>query len=67
MATNAKISEFKFMVSGYGHYRVTYTSPVTGKKWTTITNDMPLIDFTKNCEYPKYEHLNMLRRLCKNK
>lgn len=46
-------SDFSFMPSGYGHYKVTYTSPVTGKKWTTVTNDMPLIDATKNADEPK--------------
>lgn len=25
-------TDFRFLPSGYGHYRVTYTSPVTGKE-----------------------------------
>ncbi len=41
------------MPSGYGHYKVTYTSPVTGRQWTAVTSEMPLIDATKNCEDPK--------------
>lgn len=60
-----KITDFSFMPSGYGHYRVTYTSPVTGKSWTTVTNDMPLIDATKNADEPKQIDLNGLKRMCK--
>jgi len=63
MAT--KLSDFTFAPSGYGHYRVTYTSPVTGKSWTTVTNDMPLIDATKNADEPTQKKLNQLKRLCK--
>lgn len=60
------IYDFRFEFAGYGHYKVTYTSPVTGKSWTTKTNDMPLIDATKNQEYPKQKDLEELKRLCKN-
>ncbi len=58
-------SDFRFIPSGMGHYRVTYTSPVTGKQWSRVTNDMPLIDDTKNCEQPKARDLNYLKRYCK--
>ena len=34
------ITDFEFKVTGYGHYNVTYTSPVTGKQWTTGIDDM---------------------------
>lgn len=61
-----KITDFSFMPSGYGHYRVTYTSPVTGISWTTVTNDMPLIDATKNADEPKQVDLNRLKGMCKN-
>lgn len=61
-----KITDFSFMPSGYGHYRVTYTSPVTGISWTTVTNDMPLIDATKYADEPKQVDLNRLKRMCKN-
>lgn len=54
------------MPNGFGHYRVTYTSPVTGKHWTTITNNMPLIDLTKNADEPKVKDLDELKRICKN-
>lgn len=61
------IYDFSFIPSGYGHYKVIYTSPVTGKQWTVITNDMTLIDATKNADEPKKKDLERLKRLCKNK
>lgn len=66
MKTTINKSDFSFKVSGYGHYEVTYTSPITGKKWHTVTNDMPLIDATKNADEPLKMHLNILKRNCKN-
>ena len=59
------ISDFSFSFAGYGHYKVTYTSPVTGKKWSTITHDMPLIDATKNSDNPKKMDLIRLKNACK--
>ena len=59
------LSDFRFEFAGYGHYRVTYTSPVTGKKWSTTTNNMPLIDETKNANEPKIKDLIRLKNLCK--
>lgn len=61
------ISDFSFTFSGYGHYKVTYTSPVTRKSWTVTTNNMPLIDATKNEDDPKKCDLEALKKLCKNK
>ena len=63
--TKLSISDFSFAFSGYGRYQVTYTSPITGKQYTTVTNNMPLIDETKNSEQPKIKDLNELKRLCK--
>lgn len=60
-----QILDFSFLPSGYGHYKVTYTSPTTGKKWSTVTNDMPLIDDTKNADEPKRKDLNRLKSICK--
>lgn len=60
-------SDFRFEFAGYGHYKVTYTSPVTGKQWTAKTNDMPLIDATKNADEPKRRDLETLKRVCKIK
>lgn len=60
-------TDFTFLPSGHGHYRVTYTSPVTRKRWTCITNDMGLIDATKYEDEPKRRDLDALKRLCKTK
>ena len=67
MKTNRiSLSDFSFSFSGYGHYMVTYTSPVTGKTWSTVTNNMPLIDATKNADEPKRCNLELLKYLVKN-
>ena len=65
MAKKISISDFNFKMAGYGHYTVTFTSQKTGKEWTTTTNNMPLIDATKNADYPKVKDLNNLKSLCK--
>lgn len=65
MAKEISITDFDFKFSGYGHYKVTYTSPTTGKKWTKTTDDMPLIDDTKNSDDPKKVDLGRLKRMCK--
>lgn len=64
----AKISkyDFRFAPSGYGHYKVTYTSPVTGKYWTRTINDMMLIDAVKNTEYPKIKDMGWLKKIVKD-
>jgi hypothetical protein len=59
------ISDFDFKFTGYGHYYVTYISPKTNKKWSVKTNDMPLIDLTKNEDHPKKKDLILLKRICK--
>lgn len=66
MKTKISISDFTFRIVGCGHYRVTYTSPVTGKQWSVTTNNMPIIDATKNEDEPKVKDLIALKRLCKN-
>lgn len=66
MKTTILLSDFRFIPTGYGHYKVTYTSPVTGKSWTATTNNMPLIDLTKNADEPKRKDLEKLRKLVKN-
>lgn len=55
MNTTISLSDFRFQFAGHGHYKVTYTSPVTGKEWARTINNMPLIDATKNAESPKSE------------
>ena len=47
------INDFSFQFTGHGHYKVTYTSPASGKQWTRTTSDMQLIDATKNADLPK--------------
>ena len=62
-----KITDFRFeLIRGYGHYKVAYTSPVTGKTWETITSDTMLIDATKNADCPKRKDLEQLKRICKH-
>ena len=59
------ISDFSFIFSGYGHYKVTYCSPVTGRTWSKVTDNMPLIDATKNADEPKIKDLQTLKRITK--
>lgn len=59
------IADFCFEKSGFGHYVVTYTSPVTGRYRSCVTDNMLLIDATKNSEHPKVKDLNILKRICK--
>lgn len=66
MKNSILLSDFTFMFSGHGHYKVTFTSPYTGKKWSTVTSNMPLIDATKNAESPKIKDLQTLKSICKN-
>jgi hypothetical protein len=65
MKNTIKRSDFRFSPAGYGHYKVTYQSPVTFKKWTVTTSNMPLIDATKNADEPKIKDLNELKKTCK--
>lgn len=66
MKTRIQKTDFDFRLSGYGRYNVTYTSPATGKKWTAVVRDMPLIDVTKNAAEPKVRDLEYLKYVCKN-
>ena len=66
MRAKTTIYDFDFRFVSYGRYKVTYTSPVTGKKWTAQTTDMPLIDATKNSDEPKRKDLDALKWICKN-
>lgn len=66
MKTKTEITDFRFEFAGHGHYKVTYTSPVTGKQWTVTTSNMPLIDATKNSDEPKRCDLENLKSVCKN-
>lgn len=65
MKRKISIEDFDFRFIGYGHYKVKYTSPNTGKFWVTTTNDMTLIDATKNAEQQKQKDLKQLKQICK--
>ena len=67
MKTKTQLSDFNFIQSGYGYYKVTYTSPVTGKQWSTTVSDMTLIDATKNADKSKQKDLEKLKQICKNR
>jgi len=65
MKNRISITDFRFLPSGYGHYKVIYTSPITGREWYTVTSNMPLIDATKNADDPKVKDMEYLKRICK--
>lgn len=58
-------TDFTFIPNGFGHYKVTYTSPVTGKKWTTVTNKMYLTDKVLHQDFPLIKDMEELKRECK--
>ena len=62
----AELKDFEFTFAGYGHYKVTYTSPKTSKQWSVTISDMELIDKTKNSDNPKRKDLELLKFICKN-
>jgi len=65
--TDIELSDFRFTPAGYGHYRVVYRDPDTGKTSTIITDNMPLIDATKNADdFPTREDLINLKNLFQN-
>lgn len=64
---NISKSDFTFKFAGYGHYKVTYESPVTNKKFSRVTNNMHIIDRTKNTDKPFKTDLNILKRICKGR
>lgn len=66
MRRKTNINDFRFELAGYRLYRVIYVSPATGGQWSTMINDMTLIDATKNADEPKQKDLENLKRLCKN-
>ena len=74
MKTKIQLSDFLFEKISYGRYKVTYTSPLSStrfsvlvKQWSTVIDDMTLIDATKNSDSPKVKDLEALKWLCKNK
>ena len=65
MKNQISLSHFDFQFAGHGHFKVTYTSPVTGKSWTKVIDDMTTIDETKNAESPTKKSLNHLKSIVK--
>jgi hypothetical protein len=62
MKAKINLSDFEFNFKGFnvegsGMYEVTYTSPLTGKKWNARIIDTTLIDAIKD--------LNVLKKICK--
>lgn len=59
------LNDFRFKLRGYGHYLVTYTSPVTGNRWSRIITDMSIIDDTLNEENPRQASIDKLKKIVK--
>lgn len=59
---NKKLSKhmFNFEQTGYGHYRVTYTTPSGRFKYRATINYMPLIDAVKWEDYPAQKAMSEL-------
>ena len=57
--------DFQFIFTGFGHYKVIYTSPATKKQWSKTITHMGIIDATKNATDPKRKDLEELKRLVK--
>lgn len=60
------ITDFSFKFLSAGHYKVEYQSPATGRRWSALVRDMPIIDATKNSYSPKQKDLETLKYICKN-
>jgi hypothetical protein len=58
------LSAFSFRFSGYGHYKVCYTT-MRGDYYVNTIDDMTLIDATKNAEWAKVKDIEALRDACK--
>ena len=67
MKTSISKYDFYFEKVYAGHYKVTYTSPVTGKQWKALITDMTLTDAVKYEDEPKVKDLNNLKRIVKYK
>ena len=65
-AAKISTSDFSFLFSGYGLYKVSYTSQTTGKSYTKVISNMYLVDMVKGNWDAKLVHLNELKRLIKS-
>lgn len=59
------LSNFTFVPSGYGVYKVIYTTG-RGDRWIALITDMELIDATKNAEWAKAKDIRALRDAVKS-
>lgn len=59
--TRLNSTNFDFESAGYGAYKVTYTTPSRGDYWVARVDFMPLIDETKNADYPAQAAWRRLR------
>ena len=62
-----KKSQFLFTFTGYGHYKVEYTTANERLKYIATITDMTIIDEVKNEEYPKQKDLKYLAQLVRRK
>lgn len=60
------LSNFSKKVSGYGHFKVSYRSPKTGKIWSrTIESNSNLFHDVFEVENPSLKALNNLKKFVK--
>lgn len=67
MGIKISMRDFRFATAGYGHIKVTYISPVTGKRWSKTINNTSLLDETLYSENPKKKDLVRLKKECKGR
>ncbi len=65
MATKLSQIDFSFQYANYGIWKVTYTSPNTGEKWSAGITDLELIEKTRDARFPKDQDLRQLLKICK--
>lgn len=58
-------SDFQFIPSGFGHYKVIYTSPNTGKQWKATKTSVAL-ESVLYADKPKVTDLDALKWYCKH-
>lgn len=55
-------TDFCFRLINNGLYLVHYFTPIKKIEYKGIVSYMPIIDKTKNCEYPKAKDLRQLKK-----
>lgn len=64
MKNRISIHDFEFGHDGCGNYWATYTSPKTGRFWTTKIDEIRIVDVRDN---PTQQSLIRLMNYCKRK